>query len=226
MKRLLLLFIVAALLSGGTAMGQNKKGRTSKNRNARTEQRVKKSTTETEKKPDTSLSSLLENDDVQLTKEEYVDELKVKHTVWRDADGNIVREYEDNVRVLKEETVLEMKMPEDHKNPTGDQVFKSVEQMPQFPGGDAALMKYLNTHIQYPPMAAEENIQGKVILQFIVEKDGSVGEVKVVRSVRKDLDKEAIRVAKSLQFTPGRQNGQPVRVWYTLPFTFKLQGKN
>jgi protein TonB len=88
-------------------------------------------------------------------------------------------------------------------------------------------MKYLSSHINYPPMAAENNVQGKVILQFVVGKDGRVGEVKIARSVDKDLDKEAMRVVKSLpKFIPGRQNGQAVPVWYTLPVSFKLQGTN
>ena len=107
------------------------------------------------------------------------------------------------------------------------QVFHSVEQMPQFPGGEAALMKFLQSHINYPPMAAENGVQGRVVVQFVVDKTGKVGEVVVVRNVDKDLDKEAVRVCKSLpKFTPGRQNGQPVSVWYTLPVTFKLQGTN
>ena len=107
------------------------------------------------------------------------------------------------------------------------QVFHSVEQMPQFPGGEAALMKFLQSHINYPPMAAENNVQGRVVVQFVVDKTGKVGEVKIVRSVDKDLDKEAARVCASLpKFTPGRQNGQAVAVWYTLPVTFKLQGTN
>ena len=107
------------------------------------------------------------------------------------------------------------------------QVFHSVEQMPQFPGGEAALMKFLQSHINYPPMAAENNVQGRVVVQFVVDKTGKVGEVQVVRSVDKDLDKEAARVCASLpKFTPGRQNGQAVAVWYTLPVTFKLQGTN
>ncbi|MBO5541408.1 MAG: TonB family protein [Muribaculaceae bacterium] len=98
-------------------------------------------------------------------------------------------------------------------------IYKSVEQPPQFPGGDAALMKYISRHIIYPD--PDCCIQGKVILQFVVETDGSVGEVKVVRSVAPEYDREAIRVIKSLpKFTPGRQNGQPVRVWYTLPVGF------
>ena len=108
-----------------------------------------------------------------------------------------------------------------------EEVFRSVEQMPQFPGGEAELMRYLSSHINYPPMAAEDGVQGKVIVQFVVDKTGKVGEVKVVRSVDKDLDREAVRVCASLpKFTPGRQNGRPVSVWYTLPVSFKLQGTN
>ena len=104
-----------------------------------------------------------------------------------------------------------------------DEIFKTVEQMPQFPGGDAALIEYLDSHIQYPPEAAKNNIQGRVILQFVVDKTGEIGEVKVVRSVDKDLDNEAVRIIKTLpKFIPGRQNGQAVSVWYTLPVAFKL----
>ncbi len=106
-------------------------------------------------------------------------------------------------------------------------VYRSVEQMPQFPGGEAALMKYLKSHINYPPKAAKNNIEGSVIVQFVVKKDGSIGEVKVVHSLEKDLDKEAVRVVKSLpKFSPGRHDGQAVNVWYTLPVPFKLPAKN
>lgn len=100
----------------------------------------------------------------------------------------------------------------------------SVEQKPQFRGGDAALMKYLLSHINYPPRAFENDIEGSVIVQFLVDKTtGKVGEVKVVRSVDKYLDKEAIRVVKSLPtFTPGRHKGKPVDVWYVLPVTFMM----
>ena len=99
--------------------------------------------------------------------------------------------------------------------------------MPQFRGGDAALMKFLQENVVYPPEAARDSAQGKVVVQFVVEKDGSIGEVKVVRSVHELLDAEAVRVVKMLpKFTPGRQNGQVVLVWYTLPVTFKLQEDN
>lgn len=127
-------------------------------------------------------------------------------------DINVVREYKDEV-------IVEEKAPEP------EQVFQSVEQMPQFPGGEAELMKYIADHLRYPTMAAENNIQGRVVVQFVVTKTGDIGEVKVVRSRDVDLDKEAVRVVKSLpKFIPGRMNGQPVNVWYTLPINFKLQG--
>lgn len=109
---------------------------------------------------------------------------------------------------------------------SSNEIYSSVEQMPLFPGGEAALVKYLDSHIQYPPEAKNNNIQGRVVVQFVVDKTGNVGEVKVVRSVAKDLDKEAVRIVKSLpKFTPARQNGQAVAVWYTLPVTFKLPEK-
>ena len=129
------------------------------------------------------------------------------------------------IREFKNEVVVEEKVEKPKE--VVEEVFTVVEQMPQFPGGEAALMKYLQSHINYPPMAAENNVQGKVVVQFVVDKTGRVGEVKVVRSVDKDLDREAARVCKSLpKFTPGRQNGHPVSVWYTLPVSFKLQGTN
>ena len=111
---------------------------------------------------------------------------------------------------------------------TSDQdkkVYKSVDQMPQFPGGEVALMKYLQSEIKYPMNAAKNNIQGRVIVQFVIDKNGEIGEVKVLRSVDEEVDAEAVRVIKSLpKFNPGRQNGEAVSVWYTLPVSFKLTG--
>ena len=167
-------------------------------------------------------------EDDKVKKEDEIktqDELKETETAFGQKDNEKGTEDRNVTRTLKEEVVVEKKVeaPKEVK----EEVFRSVEQMPQFPGGEAALMKYLQSHIQYPPMAAENNVQGRVVVQFVVDKTGKVGEVKVVRSVDKDLDKEAVRVCKSLpKFTPGRQNGQAVSVWYTLPVTFKLQGTN
>ena len=167
-------------------------------------------------------------EDDKVKKEDEIktqDELKETETAFGQKDNEKGTEDRNITKTLKDEVVVEKK--EEKPKEVKEEIFRSVEQMPQFPGGDAALMKFLQSHINYPPMAAENNVQGKVILQFVVEKDGKVGEVKVARSVDKDLDREAIRVFKTLpRFTPGRQNGQPVRVWYTLPVTFKLQGTN
>ena len=104
-----------------------------------------------------------------------------------------------------------------------DEVFMSVEKMPVFPGGEAALMTYVRDNISYPSVAEEKNIQGKVIVQFVVDTTGQVGEVKVVRSVDAELDREAVRVVQTLpRFIPGSRLGKPVNVWYTLPVNFKL----
>ena len=99
-----------------------------------------------------------------------------------------------------------------------------VEQMPSFPGGMGALMSWLSQNIKYPVIAAENGVQGRVIVQFVVEKDGSITDVKVAKSVDPSLDKEAARVVKSMpHWIPGKQNGSAVRVKYTVPVTFKLQ---
>ena len=107
---------------------------------------------------------------------------------------------------------------------TEDQVFDVVEQIPTFPGGQKALLQYISDNIKYPSIAKEQGIQGRVLVRFVVKKDGSVGEVQVLRGVHEALDKEAVRLMKSLpyKFTPGKQNGTPVNVWYTMPISFKL----
>ena len=160
-------------------------------------------------------------EDSEVTPEDEIksqDELKETQTAFGQTnfdqgtdDRNVVREH-------KEEIIVEEKKPEK------EEVFRAVEQMPQFPGGDAELMKFLRDNIVYPAMAQENNVQGKVIVQFVVTKTGDIGEVKVVKSVDRDLDNEAVRLVKKLpKFIPGRMYGQAVNVWYTLPVQFKLQ---
>ena len=103
-------------------------------------------------------------------------------------------------------------------------VFDVVEQMPSFPGGQSALLQYLSSNIKYPVVAEENGVQGRVIVTFVVEKDGSITDVRVVKSVDPSLDKEAQRVVKSMpKWIPGKQNGSAVRVKYTVPVTFRLQ---
>ena len=103
-------------------------------------------------------------------------------------------------------------------------VYDVVEVMPQFPGGQIAMLKYIMENIKYPKQIMEEGIQGRVTVSFIVEKDGRVSNVRLLRSVQPSLDKEAIRVVKSMpKWTPGKQNGKPVRVRFNLPVMFKLK---
>lgn len=105
-----------------------------------------------------------------------------------------------------------------------NKVFDVVEQMPSFPGGPSALMKYLSENVKYPVVAQENGVQGRVVVSFVVEKDGHITDVKVVRSVDPSLDKEAARVVKSMpSWIPGKQNGSAVRVKYNVPVSFKLQ---
>lgn len=102
-------------------------------------------------------------------------------------------------------------------------VYDVVEVMPQYPGGQIAMLKYIMKNIKYPKQIMEEGIQGRVTVSFIVEKDGRVSNVRLLRSVQPSLDKEAIRVVKSMpKWTPGKQNGKPVRVRFNLPVMFKL----
>ena len=133
-----------------------------------------------------------------------------------DVKGNDEAEGE----VLKAKEVVVDEKPKEEET----KVFDVVEQMPSFPGGDAELMKFLSTHIKYPVVAEENGIQGRVIATFVVERDGSISDVKVIKSVDPSLDKEAIRVLKSMpKWIPGKQNGSAVRVKYTVPVTFRLQ---
>ena len=105
-----------------------------------------------------------------------------------------------------------------------DVIHVSVEVMPEFPGGNIALMKYLSCNIKYPTISQETGSQGRVIVQFVVDKNGAITNPEVVRGVDPYLDKEAIRVISSMpKWTPGVQNGKAVRVKYTVPVVFRLQ---
>ena len=185
-----------------------------------------------EQQPEVVKEELLNT--VKLTEIAIVDDNEVKEEIksqdeLRETETAVGKQNEDrgvddiiNAQEHKDVVVVEEKKPE----PVDDnKVFESVEQNPQFPGGDAALLKYVSAHIRYPSVAQENNIQGRVVVQFVVTKTGSIGQVKVVRSKDPDLDKEAVRVVKTLpKFVPGKMNGHAVNVWYTLPITFRLQG--
>jgi len=111
----------------------------------------------------------------------------------------------------------------DEERETGE-IFMIVEEMPQFPGGEAALQRYLATSIRYPVIAQESGIQGKVFIQFVIDQQGNVTNAVVLRGVAPSLDNEALRVVQSMpRWTPGRQRNRPVRVSYTVPINFVLQ---
>ena len=114
---------------------------------------------------------------------------------------------------------------EEEEEPEEQEIFQVVEQMPEYPdGGMAGLMKYLSGAIRYPAIAAENGVQGRVTVQFVVNRDGSIVDAQVLRGVDPYLDKEALRVINSMpKWKPGMQRGKPVRVRYTVPVNFRLQ---
>ncbi len=134
---------------------------------------------------------------------------------------NVVGNDDIGGEVLKaKEEIAQPEPPKEEES----KVFDVVEEQPSFPGGQGALMQWLSDNIKYPVIAAENGIQGRVIVQFVVSKTGSISNVNVVRGVDPSLDKEAVRVVKAMpNWTPGKQNGTTVNVRYTLPVTFKLQ---
>lgn len=143
--------------------------------------------------------------------------------------GEIYYEYEPQSKPLqtppnKETETSENKSKTDNTNTT-ERVHVISETMPEFPGGQYALFKFISKNLNYPKDAKKKGIQGKVMVQFIVEKDGTIGDIRIIRSVSPDLDKEAIRVFSlptMPKWKPGTSDGEPVRVRYSVPITFKL----
>jgi protein TonB len=129
-----------------------------------------------------------------------------------------VPQEEENVAPVEEKPQVIEQKPE-------AEIFTVVEEQPQYPGGEAALMKYLQENIKYPEEAKELGIQGRVFVTFVVEVDGSITDVKVLRGIGGGCDQEAVRVVKSMsKWIPGKQRGVPVRVQFNLPIKFTLQG--
>jgi len=129
---------------------------------------------------------------------------------------------EEGGEILKAKEVIAA--PEPPKHEEENKVFDIVEQDPQFPGGNAELMKWIKDNLNYPVVAQENGVQGRVTVGFVVEKDGSITDVRIDRGVDPSLDKEALRVVSKMpRWIPGQQNGQKVRVRYRVPITFRLQ---
>ena len=138
----------------------------------------------------------------------------------------IIEIVEDEVEIEKELEIEETETDEDEIieiEEDDEEFFMVVENMPEFPGGDLGLMKFIQKNVRYPAIAKEYNITGKVYVSFIVDKKGNVTNVKIVRGVDKNLDAEALRVVSSLpKYKPGKQRGKPVRVMFTIPINFTL----
>ena len=139
----------------------------------------------------------------------------------------VIEIVEDEVEIEEELEIEDTEADEDVmieiEEEDDEEFFMVVENMPEFPGGDLGLMKYIQKNVKYPPIAKEYNITGKVYVSFIVDKKGNVTNVKIVRGVDKNLDAEALRVVKSLpKYKPGKQRGKPVRVMFTIPINFTL----
>jgi protein TonB len=172
---------------------------------------------------------------VQVTQIAIVDADKVQNEVMdmetqkedNTARGVVNQEGSDDADKFKavQEQVI-VKEPEPEAKPVEEEIFQAVEQQAEFPGGQAALMKWLSQNIRYPEAAQQNDIQGRVIVKFVVEKDGSIGQATILKGVDKDLDREALRVVKKMpKWQPGKNNGVAVRSYFNLPVTFKLQNQ-
>ena len=160
-------------------------------------------------------SEVKEEDEIKLDEVQKSDKAVGAFTVeGNDEVGGAVLKAKDDIAA-----------PEPPKHVVEEtKIFTVVEQMPMFPGGDGALMGYLRDNIHYPTVAAENGVQGRVVVGFVVERDGSITDVNILRGVDPSLDREAMRVVKSMpKWTPGKQNGSAVRVKYQVPVSFRLQ---
>lgn len=173
---------------------------------------------------------------VQVTQIAIVDADKVKNEVLdmetqkedNTARGVVNQEGADDVDkfVAVKEQVVVVEEPKEEKKHEPEQIFVAVEQPAEFPGGQAAMMKWLSNNIRYPESAQQNGISGRVVVKFVVEKDGSIGNPTIVKGVDRDLDQEALRVVKRMpKWQPGKNNGQPVRSYFNLPVTFRLQNQ-
>jgi protein TonB len=148
-------------------------------------------------------------------------------TILEIVDDDVVVEDEINIDVeARADQAVQSYVPvmtEEVQEPMAEEIFTFVEEYPEFPGGDKALKEYIVNNIRYPEVARQSGISGIVYVQFVVEKDGSISDVKVLRGIGGGCDEEAMRVVKSMpKWKPGKQRGQPVRVYFTLPIEFKL----
>jgi periplasmic protein TonB len=160
----------------------------------------------------------------QQTVVKYVAPVVVDSIKPEDQTQLAITDEQVETTVNKEVVEVVEQVQEEVQEDVKEEVFIIVEEMPEFPGGEAALRAHIAKSIEYPVIAQENGIQGKVYVTFVVDKDGGVSDAKVVRGVDPSLDKEALRVVMALpKWKPGKQRGKPVRVSYTVPISFVLQ---
>lgn len=162
-----------------------------------------------------------------LSKVTKVSQIEIEYKKWSNLDGPIyIVPISEVLRINYEngeyDEFVGEQMEANNESLDGDVFF--VEENPEFPGGPAKLLEYIQKNLEYPEAARENEIQGRVFVGFIVEEDGSVSNVKILRGIGYGCDEEAIRLVNSLpKFKPGKQRGKPIRVQYTLPIVFKLE---
>lgn len=173
---------------------------------------------------------VIEEEMVEITKQEQKPqpvEVPKQTTVLQivEDDVEVEDEIEINADVDQNEVIEEYIAPEIEEEEVVEQeIFIIVESMPEFPGGQMKMMEYIAKNIKYPQIARESGIQGRVYVSFVVEPDGSISNVNIMRGIGGGCDEEAVRVVKSMpKWTPGKQRGKTVRVSFNLPVNFKLQ---
>ncbi|MCU0324005.1 MAG: TonB family protein [Spirosomaceae bacterium] len=139
--------------------------------------------------------------------------------------SNVTKEGEESEEIAAAPPPpVEEAKPAEIEKPREDEIFTSVEQQPEFPGGNIEALKYIGKNLKYPSAAQRANVSGKVFVKFVVEKDGSIGDVQILKGIGFGCDEEASRVIKTMpKWSPGKQNGRNVRVWFTLPISFVLE---
>ena len=139
-------------------------------------------------------------------------------------DEELVEEDEIQSTEVTQDTKIDIPVIEPEEGPSEPEIFTIVEEMPTFPGGDQALLEYMAKNTKYPPLARENGLQGIVVVTFVVDENGKINNVQVLRGIGGGCDEEAIRVVQSMPaWKPGKQRGMPVRVQYNLPFRFTLR---
>ena len=235
MKYIVIIIIILMIIVG--IFGDHDEKSDNKKKSAKTERTKNAATTNNES--DATYNSAAESD-IEKINESLLDKTNEEAKLSATEEEQLelqepVSTTDDTEAALNEssqsenDTQTESSVTDENENTSessvvDNKVYSVVEQMPNFPGGEEALMKFINEHIKYPQSALEQGTQGTVMLRFVVTGTGGIGEVQILKGLDPDCDDEAKRVVKSLpKFNPGMQQGRPVSVWYTTPVRFVIE---